>query len=1213
VIIGIVVVLSLVVVGLVVTQMQSGSSVASTSQNIGLKTQSLALIESVLGADTNGVIVIQNNTGEDITVRKIVVDGVDHNFDDRIVSGANGSFSLVGLVACDASVGKKVVDVKIVYETSLGLSKTISYGSISIDCVPTVNPSGNVIQEDTNQSETPPIETTQSHYAYFNLDSNYSNGLFNFTKLKGNDSGITFDGNVQTVSSDGLVALWHLDEKVIDSTENENDGMASGGTNTTLDSTLPSGLGGRAGKFDGSNDKISLPNVAEVSALSVGAVSAWIKKSTTAEGVVLAIGPSGGNDPYMMLTTAETAFFYSPDAVFGGSTTISDGVWHHVVWTQDGSGLKIYVDGHIETLDGSTTTWFSDYGPVDLLAIGVLDRSSPYSYFTGGIDDLRIYSRALEQSDIDALYNSTNGTESESGALGNGLVAHYKMNENTWKFKDSSGVGLNGVALANTDTLNTTGKINGALSFDTTNNKVEISDNSALALTSTDFSISAWVYLNSYGNGGAWECAVLTRRPDYTYNNWDFFIRGAPDAPNTGKLSMLVGTSSSVNHSTGVVPLGQWTLVTMVYTVSTQNVTFYLNDDFDSSVDSTGLVDNEVWNVRMGGTGGEYGGNNYIDGNLDDVRIYARALTADDVIDLYNSTNGTESEEENLGEDLLVHYKMNDNSASTTVIESTGNAKAAIPYNTKTTNGLWDTGSGSFDGSGDYVILPGAALPYGSVPMTYSLWFYPTEDETYYVDDSGPWVGMMSSSDMDGGAQTSFIIIAVNDHAECGTSESIGAHFWTANICTDKKLSDIGINKWHNIVLNYNGSDTQELYIDGVLEGTSNYSLTIDPGDGMLGYRGMYQAGNMNNFKGDLDEVSVWNRALGGPEILSLYNSWKTDANYSKIIDTNSLTTDYNFITFNSNNGVDKNGYLYGTQIEPTIEKDLNNGLVGLWHLNGDAIDSTGKSSTGTWEGNETYTTGLWSTQSASFDTSSTITSIAADELDLNRAVTISAWFNTSSSSPGSIIRYVPDMLAIVTSWSSLNSDYEHKISFGGANGGTCNYFNSDSIITSEANVDDGKWHLVTAGYDGSNLFLYLDGVYQGGASCDPDYQGAKNNTFYFGKHYSGVELFDGKMDEVALWNRALSPTEINELFNKGAAKIGIQYRSCSTSDCSSGTTSWSDLNYSAGLAIDLGSTFDSKRYFQILAKPTLYEFPDTSTIQSAFATLTDVNLIYTN
>ncbi len=108
------------------------------------------------------------------------------------------------------------------------------------------------------------------------------------------------------------------------------------------------------------------------------------------------------------------------------------------------------------------------------------------------------------------------------------------------------------------------------------------------------------------------------------------------------------------------------------------------------------------------------------------------------------------------------------------------------------------------------------------------------------------------------------------------------------------------------------------------------------------------------------------------------------------------------------------------------------------------------------------------------------------------------------------------------------------------------------------------------------------------------------------------TNFFNGAVEEVAIWNRALDANSIKEIFNKGATKIGAKYRGCADSTCST-NPSWSSLTYAdSNSKINLDA-IDGNRYFQYALYPTLYTFPDGNVFSQAFASIRDVNVLYTN
>ena len=109
VIIAIVVIIALVVVGLLTGFLSSGDSVNLTSSDIKNKVgvNGISLVESVASLDSNGLFVLKNIGSETITVNKIVVNDIDHNYSEQIVFGEQESFMLQDINSCDGT--KKII------------------------------------------------------------------------------------------------------------------------------------------------------------------------------------------------------------------------------------------------------------------------------------------------------------------------------------------------------------------------------------------------------------------------------------------------------------------------------------------------------------------------------------------------------------------------------------------------------------------------------------------------------------------------------------------------------------------------------------------------------------------------------------------------------------------------------------------------------------------------------------------------------------------------------------------------------------------------------------------------------------------------------------------------------------------------------------------------------------------------------------------------
>lgn len=122
--------------------------------------------------------------------------------------------------------------------------------------------------------------------------------------------------------------------------------------------------------------------------------------------------PSGGYIKFgaYVVTTGTRAYAWTNVALLGFNS------FHHIgfTWNEDGDGaLKMYLDGVKRALHGSSTP-SSTNTPTDdsghnLFISRTNDPGSAYEPFDGRIDDVRIYSHALTQAEITALYNNGSG------------------------------------------------------------------------------------------------------------------------------------------------------------------------------------------------------------------------------------------------------------------------------------------------------------------------------------------------------------------------------------------------------------------------------------------------------------------------------------------------------------------------------------------------------------------------------------------------------------------------------------------------------------------------------------------------------------------------------------------------------------------------------------------------------------------------------------
>ena len=210
----------------------------------------------------------------------------------------------------------------------------------------------------------------------------------------------------------GLLGHYPFNGNANDASGNAQHGTVNGAALTTD----RFGNANSAYSFNGSSDYISLP-AGTYTNLNVYSYSCWIKQTSASVGFAMCFGESSYGYCQALLiqaTGSVTGTSYNSgsnptQSLIHTTATYSINQWLHVVLTRDFTAIKVYVNGVLFSSSSagtggqnasyysSTTNW-----PVKAY-IGA--RTTSVNYFTGSIDDVRIYSNVLSQSDINALYN----------------------------------------------------------------------------------------------------------------------------------------------------------------------------------------------------------------------------------------------------------------------------------------------------------------------------------------------------------------------------------------------------------------------------------------------------------------------------------------------------------------------------------------------------------------------------------------------------------------------------------------------------------------------------------------------------------------------------------------------------------------------------------------------------------------------------------------
>lgn len=203
-----------------------------------------------------------------------------------------------------------------------------------------------------------------------------------------------------------------------------------------------------------------------------------------------------------------------------------------------------------------------------------------------------------------------------------------------------------------------------------------------------------------------------------------------------------------------------------------------------------------------------------------------------------------------------------------------------------------------------------------------------------------------------------------------------------------------------------------------------------------------------------------------------------------------------------------------------TMPSNLQNGLVGYWPFCGNANDESGNGNNGTVNGAALTTDRFGNANNAyTFDGNDFI---ETNRVNLN-SFTVNLWLNLTSFNCFSAL-----IDAYPSSWEFL-TDCNTGTNLSSAiwnNTATYQIYQSNYI------VPINTWTQVAMTYENNVLKIYANGIIAiSTVSIAPP---NVNGFYYFGRSRSGTDQFlDGKLDDIAIWNRALTQQEIQQLYNQ--------------------------------------------------------------------------------
>jgi hypothetical protein len=318
--------------------------------------------------------------------------------------------------------------------------------------------------------------------------------------------------------------------------------------------------------------------------------------------------------------------------IFFASTGTYTTDWEHWVFTADGTNYNWYRNGVLDTT--TVRTWTVPSNNNELYIGGAIDA------YSGSLDDLRIYNRALTLSEIKQLYNvgeqKINTTiTSTGGNLESGLVGYWPFDGKymTPNVRDVSGQGNHGNLSGQTSTTTAIGKIGQAVMLDGVNDVVDAGSASTLDNIQDQggggMSVAGWI-LPRVSSGVLWAKGTGASFSGF----WGVQIA----AGNRLQFTKEGSTDLSARTATNSLTLNVWQHIAVVWNGGTTaaDVKFYVDGvarAHDIDIDGVTFASDALLSL---GLGAYSNAGTPFNGLMDDVRFYNRALSADEIKQLVN-------------------------------------------------------------------------------------------------------------------------------------------------------------------------------------------------------------------------------------------------------------------------------------------------------------------------------------------------------------------------------------------------------------------------------------------------------------------------------------------------------------------------------------------------------------------------------------------------
>jgi len=880
-----------------------------------------------------------------------------------------------------------------------------------------------------------------------------------------------------------------------DTSGNANSGIFGGG-NASYRPTWTQGKFGNGALYDG-NDYIDVADSDSLRPAYGLTMETWVYYPAAASNACFICKQysTGSANSFALWAASDVLYSGVNISITGGSGSVNHGTmpadsWVHIATTWDtiSNTVTTYVNGVKNATTGTTTATSLSYDTAGVF-IGGDDNDAdniPDFWNSSGInqDDVRIYNYARNSKQI---VEDMNAGHPAGGSPVGSQVGYWRFDEGygtTNAVHDSSGQGNTGSWSGSGSHWSNQGKFGKAGNFNGTSDYVDVGNGASLN-TQSEVTVTAWVKANDVG--ASFE--AIYARGDPTFR---FGISGT--AWGARPWIYINGVSYLVDN--GFAPYwNQWTYIAFVFSDPQNLAQIYINGKRilnDTNATAT------IPTLTVNGFIGQRGDGGYLfSGLIDEVKIYNSALTEDEIKLDYNHGSA------------MVLGTMGSN---TSYEKSAANQEYCVPGDTISCAapvGEWKfeegTGISANDTSGNNrtgTLTGGPTWISGKVGKALSL---DGDDNvsltrfTYGVAGvtMSAWVKTSSSNSGKNYAGNAAQNIVGDTTGGVGVGFGLtGGKIQFCNYTTIWEcitgLTNANDNNWHYITAIHDTNGAVSLYLDGRLDNTGTISYGGEGIDALgRGYGGDY-------FTGLIDNIRIYNYARTPAQIAWDYNRggpvgwWKMDECQGTVA--------------NDSGG---SGTIGGNPGTITIGASGTQTAIGTCTTSGTA-----------WENgvNGKYNSSL------NFDGSDDVVSFTSTNIINVTSGSVSLWTKPSSTQNGTnyyIFDHYGTNSRIYINSNSSGTNINGRLGTGTTIG---------SVTTTADN-----WHHVVLIWDGTNAKFYIDGIDR---TSTGTFSGLTTvgATSYIGNYSDAAQGFTGQIDDVKIFNYALSPLQVTTLYNEGSA-----------------------------------------------------------------------------